>query len=63
MFILNNFENKNALTFKNKHDKKCKTKHNLNYKIKFTFGSIGSNKIIKCPICKDQDDITDYNSW
>lgn len=59
--LLNDVEEKKLIKFRNKHYKKHGNISKVTIKISAT--GIGDAKIVKCPYCKEEKDITDYKSW
>jgi len=54
-------ESKEAFEFMDKHFQKCP---NTNFTFRFGSDSgIGTATHIKCEICKEEKDITDYDAW
>lgn len=46
--------------FENKHANKCKC-HTMIYELSYT--GIGTSIVIKCPVCGEEENITDYKEW
>lgn len=63
-FTLNDIEYANAVAFAEKH-KGCLATTAMSEKFEYAFypGSIGTAKVIKCLICKEEENITDFDCW
>jgi len=64
MFNLNGVEQIRVKEFIEKH-KGCCCKDAMCQKFEYRFypGGIGTNIIIKCLICKEEEDVTDIDCW
>ena len=53
--------------FKKKHCKSCTSKQNLTageyWSYKFIPSGIGTTVIVKCNLCGEEEDITNYDCW
>ena len=64
-FELNKTEQDSYNTFCIEHSSTCGLNATIGGRISLTFTptSLGCIKTIKCNVCKEEKDITDYNNW
>lgn len=63
-FTMNDVEYARAVVFAVKHAR-CMSKSALSEKFEYIFipGGMGTAKCIKCLICKEEENITDFDCW
>lgn len=65
-FELSNLEEKRAERFKNRHlecARKCPSTIGGNIDYIFTPTSVGTAVLIRCYLCGEEENITDYDLW
>ena len=67
VFKIQDKELENAENFIKKHRESCGAKYNLTLSEYFTYiftpTGLGTGKSIKCNLCGEEENITDYDCW